>query len=83
MLNYEFPPIGGGAGNAFLSILRQYADYPQVKADVLTSAPARGFSREYLSENVTVYKVGVHKKKLHHWRKIEVIEWLVKAQFHR
>ena len=80
MLNYEFPPIGGGAGYAHLAILHQFALNPDLKIDVLTSAPKRGFYKEQLSENITIYKVGVNKKNLHYWRKIEVIEWLIKAR---
>jgi len=82
MLNYEFPPIGGGAANAHLSLLRQYAGNSELSVDVLTSAPKPGFSKESFSENITIYKVGIHKKNLHFWRKAEVLEWLFKAQFH-
>ncbi len=82
MLNYEFPPIGGGGGKAHLSLLRQYAGNSELKVDVLTSAPKPGFFKENFSENITIYKVGVHKKNLHFWRKIEVIEWLFKAKLH-
>jgi len=82
MLNYEFPPIGGGAGNANLFLLREYAAYGDLKIDVLTSAPTPGFFQEKFAENITIYKVGVHKKNLHFWRKAEVIEWLVKARFY-
>jgi len=82
MLNYEFPPIGGGAGNAHLYLLKEYAGYRNLTIDVLTSAPKPGFLKEKFSENITIYKVGVHKKNLHYWRKIEVIEWLLKAHFH-
>jgi glycosyltransferase involved in cell wall biosynthesis len=82
MLNYEFPPIGGGAANAHLSLLRQYAGNSELNVDVLTSAPKPGFSKENFAENITIYKVGIHKKDLHFWRKAEVIEWLFKAQFH-
>lgn len=82
MLNYEFPPIGGGAGKAHLCILKEYAGRQKLGIDVLTSAPKPGFSVERLAENITIYKVGVHKKNLHYWRKIEVIEWLIKAQLH-
>jgi len=82
MLNYEFPPIGGGAGKAHLSLLKQYADNSELKIDVLTSSPKPGFIAEKLAENITIYKVGVHKKNLHYWRKIEVFEWLFKAGFH-
>ncbi|MGB7582288.1 MAG: glycosyltransferase family 4 protein [Sedimentisphaerales bacterium] len=79
MINYEFPPIGGGAGQAHLAILRQYAGKSDLQVDVLASAPKPGFAVQKLSENVTLYTVGVHKKNLHYWRKIEVVEWVLKA----
>jgi glycosyltransferase involved in cell wall biosynthesis len=79
MINYEFPPIGGGAGQAHLAILRQFAGQKDLKVDVLTSAPVPGFKTEKLSDNVAIYTVGVHKKNLHYWRKIEVVEWVTKA----
>jgi glycosyltransferase involved in cell wall biosynthesis len=80
MLNYEFPPIGGGAGQAHLSILKKYAQDSELKVDVLTSAPMPGFFAESLADNVHIYKVGVHKKNLHHWHKMEVVEWLAKSR---
>ncbi len=80
MLNYEFPPIGGGAANAHFRILEQYAEKDHLKADVLTSAAKPGIVIEDLSENIKIHKVGIHKKHLHFWRKIEIIEWLVKAR---
>jgi glycosyltransferase involved in cell wall biosynthesis len=82
MLNYEFPPIGGGAANAHLCLLKQYAGNTGLTIDVLTSAPKPGLIKENFAENITIYKVGLHKKQLHHWRKTEVIEWLFKAGFH-
>ncbi|MHC4226051.1 MAG: glycosyltransferase family 4 protein [Planctomycetota bacterium] len=82
MLNYEFPPIGGGAANAHLCLLRQYAGNDDLRVDVLTSAPKPGFVAEKFAGNITVYRVGIHKKHLHFWRKIEVIEWLVRAKSH-
>ena len=82
MLNYEFPPIGGGAANAHRCLLQQYAGSSDLKVDVLTSAPKPGFFKESFADNITIYKVGLHKKQLHFWRKTEVIEWLFKAKFH-
>ncbi len=82
MLNYEFPPIGGGAANAHRYLLQQYAGNSDLTVDVLTSAPKPGFVKESFAENITIYKVGIHKKQLHYWRKTEVLEWLFKAGFH-
>jgi glycosyltransferase involved in cell wall biosynthesis len=82
MLNYEFPPIGGGAANANLCLLRQFAGRDNLRIDMLTSASNPGFKSEKFSENITIHKVGIHKKHLHFWRRSEVIEWLVKTGFH-
>lgn len=82
MLNFEFPPIGGGAANAHYYLLKEFAGNEDLTIDVLTSAPELGFYEEVFSENINIYKVGLHKKNLHYWRKIEVIEWLLKAGFH-
>jgi len=80
MLNYEFPPIGGGAANANLCLLKKYSGNGELRIDVLTSGPKPGFFEEKFSENITIYRVGLHKKSLHLWRRIEVIEWLIKAR---
>ncbi len=80
MLNYEFPPIGGGAGQAHYRLLQQYASMTDLKVDVLTSGLNKLIVTERLSENITIYKVGIHKKNLHYWRKIEVLEWLFRAK---
>jgi glycosyltransferase involved in cell wall biosynthesis len=82
MLNFEFPPIGGGAANAHYYLLKKFTGNEDLTIDVLTSAPEPGFYEEVFSENINIYKVGLHKKNLHYWRKIEVIEWLFKAGFH-
>ncbi len=82
MLNYEFPPIGGGVANAHRCLLQQYSGNSDLTIDVLTSAPKPGFVKESFAENITIYKVGLHKKQLHYWRKTEVLEWLLKAGFH-
>jgi len=87
MLNFEFPPIGGGAAHAHLHLLKQYSNRDDLIVDVLTSAPPLrgkqpGNFIEELSDNVTIYKIGLHKKNLHFWRKTEVIEWLFKAKFY-
>ena len=82
MLNYEFPPIGGGAAEAHQCLLRQYAGRANLHVQVLTSAPRPGVVSEKFSENITIHRVGVHKKDLHFWRRSEVIEWLLRAGFH-
>lgn len=79
MLNYEFPPIGGGGGQAHRALLRQYAGRPDLEVDVLTSAPRPGLFMERLANNVLIFKIGIRKRHLHLWRRREVLEWLFKA----
>jgi glycosyltransferase involved in cell wall biosynthesis len=79
MLNYEFPPIGGGGGQAHLNLLRQYATRADLKVDVLTCTAQPGLVTETFAANVTIYKVGIRKKDLHLWRRTEVLAWLFKA----
>jgi L-malate glycosyltransferase len=83
MLNYEFPPIGGGGGNAHLCLLRKISIVQaELIVDVLTSGSMPGFTKEHLGNTITVYKVGIHKRNLHFWRRVEVVEWLLKAKLH-
>lgn len=80
MLNYEFPPIGGGAGHAHRCLLDEYSHNKDIQIDVLTSGPQRGLVVEEFSQNIRIYKVGIRKKNLHYWTRPEVIEWLWKAR---
>lgn len=80
MLNYEFPPIGGGGGQAHLALLQQYARRPDLEVDVLTSAPQLGVTTEEFAPRIRICKVGVHKRDLHLWRRREIIEWLTRAK---
>ncbi len=79
MLNYEFPPIGGGGGQAHLSLLKQYAGRLDLQVDCLTSAPEPETFTERFADNIVIFRTGIHKKDLHLWRRGEVIEWLRKA----
>jgi glycosyltransferase involved in cell wall biosynthesis len=79
MVNFEFPPIGGGGGKTILCLLKEFTDTPDLAIDVLTSAPTPGITVSQFGGNIRIYKIGLHKKDLHYWRKTEVIEWLLKA----
>jgi glycosyltransferase involved in cell wall biosynthesis len=81
LLNYEFPPIGGGAGNANLCLLKEFAGMEGLEIDVLTSSITPGLTVERFADNITIYKVGIRKKNLHYWKKSEVLSWLFKAYF--
>ena len=79
MVNFEFPPIGGGGGKANLRILEELSSHTNLEIDLLTSASEPGLFEESLSKNIRIIRVGVHKKDLHRWTKLETIEWLWRA----
>jgi L-malate glycosyltransferase len=79
MLNYEFPPIGGGAGRAHKAILEKLAQDGDITIDVLTSAPLEQAGTKHLNDRITIERVGIAKKSLHHWRHSEILIWLYKA----
>lgn len=79
MINYEYPPLGGGAGIACRNLLRALAGRADITVDLLTSSSSRGVSVEEFAPNIKIHRIGIRKQDLHRWRKSEVIEWLFKA----
>ncbi len=78
-VNYEYPPIGGGAGHAHQQILRRWADDPRITVDLVTSGIERGIHEQRLGSNIRIVRVGITKASLHYWRKSEVLTWLRRA----
>lgn len=60
-LNYEYPPLGGGAGNATAYLLREYAKMPDLTVHLVTSAVGTDYSREVIGGNVTVHRLPIGK----------------------
>jgi glycosyltransferase involved in cell wall biosynthesis len=79
MLNYEYPPLGGGAGNACYHMLKEYALVPDISIDLVTSSANNRLEIEQFSDNIQIYKVRVNKKNLHHWKMSEILVWSVAA----
>ena len=78
MLNYEFPPLGGGAGNANHYLLKELSKVEGLQIDLVTSS-AGDYSVEKFSSDITIYKLDVSKKDVHFWRQKEIVSWLFKA----
>ena len=75
MINYEFPPIGGGCGVACWNLLREVALEPGLEIDLVTSGITAGIERPYGGNTVTVHRLGVAKRDLHFWRAQELADW--------
>jgi L-malate glycosyltransferase len=66
MLNYEYPPLGGGAANATAHILQQFAGRDDLHVDLVTSSVGAART-ERPHENITIHFVAIGKRgSLHH-----------------
>ena len=66
-LNYEYPPIGGGASTATEAILKEWAKLPDIEAHLITSGVGSSYERVHLGGKVFVHRVPIGKDqtKLH------------------
>ena len=66
ILNYEFPPLGGGAGNATFYLLKEFAKYDNLKIDLITSSVDKHKEKQF-SKNIKIYylDIGKSNKNLH------------------
>jgi L-malate glycosyltransferase len=79
--NYEYPPLGGGAGNATRYILNEFSKIKDLEVDLVTSAIDKKYAVEKIAENITIYKVPIGKNStnLHYQTQKEIIIYTWKA----
>ncbi len=82
MLNYEYPPLGGGAGNATYYILREFGKRDDLTVDLVTSSATGRFEEEHPADNITIYKLPIRKKSVHYWKFHEILSYSIKAFFY-
>lgn len=82
MLNYEFPPLGGGAGNATKYILKEFAKHKDLKIDLVTSSISN-FRIEKFSDNITIHYLDIGKNnELHNQSNKNLLVYSKKAYFY-
>lgn len=64
MLNYEFPPLGGGASNATYYLLKEFSK-SNLEIDLITSSPNK-YRIEKFSDNIRIVRLNVYKKQYHY-----------------
>ena len=79
MLNYEYPPIGGGTGIACRHLLEAYTRTGRVQVDLVTSGLVGQPTLEQLSHNVRIYRVPIPKERLDYWKASELARWTAGA----
>lgn len=67
LLNYEYPPLGGGAGNHTFFHLKEFAKYNDIEIDFITSSTGE-YHEEQLSDRIRAYYVNIHKGSTIHYQ---------------
>jgi len=82
MLNYEFPPLGGGAANANYYLLKEFAKEKDLKIDLITSSVDK-FKKEKFSKNITLYhlNIGKNDQNLHFQTNKDLLIYSFKSYF--
>ncbi|MDO8529603.1 MAG: glycosyltransferase family 4 protein [bacterium] len=81
--NYEYPPLGGGAGNAAFYLLREYSKIPDLTVDFITSSIDSEYHLEKMGENIFIHRlsIGKNENSLHFQSQKDILVYLWKAYF--
>lgn len=82
ILNYEFPPLGGGAGNATYYLLKEFSKDNELVIDLVTSS-TDNFKIQKFSDNITIHFLDINKKNnLHYQSNIDLLLYSWKAYWY-
>ena len=82
MLNYEFPPLGGGAGNANYFLLKEFSKNETLNIDLVTSSVSN-YRIEKFSSNITIHFLDIGKRgDLLYQSNKNLIKYFFKAWFY-
>lgn len=82
MLNNEYPPLGGGQGNANKYLFEQMVnEYPEINIDIITSS-VNNYRKEDITSNSIYYlNIGKKNKNYHHQNVKDLILYTLKSFF--
>lgn len=82
-LNYEYPPLGGGASVATEAILREWAKTSDMEVHLVTAAVGRELEHVHVGGQVYVHRIPIGKDatKLHSQSLLDIFVYTVKAWF--
>lgn len=78
-VNFEFPPIGGGGGNATAYIFGQFVEKSDLEVDLVTSSAGPVDEQYEFAKNIRVHRLSVGKKTLHFWKQREILKYIWRA----
>jgi glycosyltransferase involved in cell wall biosynthesis len=81
--NYEYPPLGGGAGNASFYILKEFSKIPGLEIDFITSSIDSEYHLEKMGEKINIHRlpIGKNKSNLHFQSQKNLLIYSWKAYF--
>ncbi len=79
MLNYEYPPYGGGTGLACAALLEHLARAGGLEIDLVTSGPRAVVERPAQRPGIAIHRVAVAKRSLDLWTTGELAAWSWRA----
>ena len=82
MINYEYPPFGGGTGWACSQLLDAFAGFPSLEVELVTSGPGPGVEVVRPTPTTRIHRLPVRKRHDHFWRASELAEWTARALAH-
>lgn len=79
--NYEYPPLGGGAGNASFYILQEFAKIPGLEVDFVTSSMDDAYHLEKVGEHIFVHRlpIGKNNSNIHFQSQKDLLVYTQKA----
>lgn len=80
-LNYEYPPLGGGAANATACILEEWGQDKSLEVHLVTSSISAELNETMLGANVFIHRLPIGKNagNLHHQSIKDVLVYSLKA----
>jgi glycosyltransferase involved in cell wall biosynthesis len=82
-LNYEYPPLGGGAANATAYLMKEFSVMPDVEMSVVTSSFDEDFHTETIGNGITLYRlpIGKNAQNIHFQSAKDLLMYTAKAYF--
>lgn len=79
MINYEFPPLGGGTGMACAALLEEFRRRQNLHVELITSSSNRQVQCLPHSDRINIHYLPTPKQNQHYWRMSELLGWTMQA----
>lgn len=81
--NYEYPPLGGGAANATLCILKEFSKNSELEVDLITSSISDKYELQKIGENIRIHRlpIGKNSHNLHFQSQKDLLIYAWKSYF--